>query len=84
MRQKTDPLAGQCYFTGHDSEMVPIPNYSQQEAIFHDLFLQTLYVFQAVPPPIIGNIQLYIQLQVLSTDTAASCYRGRDGTNLSV
>ena len=37
------------------------------------LFLQTLYVFQAVPPPIISNTKLYIQLQVLSTNTAACC-----------
>jgi hypothetical protein len=39
-----------------------------------------LYMFQAVPPPIIRSTQLYIQLQVLSTNTAASCYRGRNGT----
>jgi len=38
------------------------------------LFLQTLYMFQAIPPPIIGSTQLYIQLQVLSTNIAASCY----------
>jgi hypothetical protein len=45
------------------------------------LFLQTLlHMFQAVPPPIIRSTQLYIQLQVLSTNTAASCYRGGDGT----
>jgi len=43
------------------------------------LLLQTLYMFQAVPPPIIRSIQLYIQIQVLSTNTAASCYRGGDG-----
>ena len=35
------------------------------------LFLQTLYTFQAIPPPIIRSKQLYIQLQVLSTITAA-------------
>ena len=45
------------------------------------LFLQTLYMFQAVPPPIIRSTYLYIQLQILSTNTAASCYRGGDGTN---
>jgi hypothetical protein len=44
------------------------------------LFLQTLYMFQAVPPPIIRSTQLYIQLQVLSTSTAACCYRGLNGT----
>ena len=31
------------------------------------LFSQPLYMFQAVPPPIIRSTQLYIQLQVLST-----------------
>jgi hypothetical protein len=44
------------------------------------LFLQTLYMFQVVPPLIIRSTQLYIELQVLSTNIAASCYRGRDGT----
>jgi hypothetical protein len=61
-----------------------IPNYSQQDATFLIcLFLQKLYMFQAVPPPILRSTQLYIQLQVLSTNTAASCYRGRDGTAIS-
>jgi hypothetical protein len=33
-----------------------IPNYSQQDATFFIyLFLQTLYMFQAVPPPIIRS-----------------------------
>jgi len=36
------------------------------------LFLKTPYVFQAVPSPIIRSTQLYIQLQVLSNNTAAS------------
>jgi hypothetical protein len=45
------------------------------------LFLQTLYMFQPVPPPIIRSTELYIQLQVLSNNTAASCYRERDGLN---
>ena len=46
-----------------------ITNYSQQDATFLEFifFLQTLYVFHAVPPPIIRSTQLYIQLQVLST-----------------
>jgi hypothetical protein len=35
-------------------------------------------MFQAVAPTIIRSIQLYIQLQLLSTNTAASCYRGKD------
>ena len=43
-------------------------------------FVQILYMFQAVPPPIIRSTELYIQLQVLSTNTAACCYRGCDGT----
>ena len=34
------------------------------------LFLQMLYMFQAVPPPIMST-QLYIQLQVLSTYSVA-------------
>jgi len=46
------------------------------------LFLQTLYMFQAVPPSIIRSTYLYIQRQVLSTNTAASCYRGRDSAEL--
>jgi len=40
------------------------------------LFLQTLYMFHAVPSPIISSTQLYKQLQVLSRNTAASCYCG--------
>jgi len=42
------------------------------------LFLQKMYMFQAVPLPIVRSTQLYIQLQVFSTNTAASCYRGVD------
>ena len=52
------------------------PNHNQQDATFLDLFLQTLYVFQVVPLPIIRSTYLYIQLQVLSINTGASCYRG--------
>jgi len=54
-----------------------IPNYSQQDATFTYIFLKTLYMFQAVPTPIIRSkhTQLYKELQVLSTNTAASCYR---------
>jgi len=37
------------------------------------LFLKTLYMFQEGLPPIIRSTQLYKQLQVLSTNTAASC-----------
>ena len=59
-----------------------IPNYNQQDAKFLiHLFLQTLCMFQEFPPPIIRSTQLYIQLQVLSTNTAASCYREGDGTS---
>jgi len=43
------------------------------------LFLQTLYVFQAVPPPIIRSTQLYIQLQVLPINTAVCWCRGWGG-----
>jgi len=53
---------------------VLIPSYSQQDAMFLDLFIKTLYIVQAVPPPIIRSTKLYRQLQVLSTSTAASCY----------
>ena len=40
------------------------------------LFLQTLYMFQAVPSPIIRSTKLYIELHVFSTNTAAGWYRG--------
>jgi hypothetical protein len=36
------------------------------------LFLQTLYMFQAVPPPIIRSTYLYKELQILLTDIAAA------------
>jgi hypothetical protein len=66
--------------------MVPIPNYSQQDATVLDLFIFTdaLHVSGGSSAHHQENIQLYLQLQVLSTNTAASCYRGKDGTNLSV
>ena len=41
-------------------------------------------MFQAVPPPIIRSTKLYIQRQVLSTDTAACCYRGKQQAVVSV
>jgi hypothetical protein len=56
-----------------------IPNYSQQGELFYLFIFRDM--FQAVPLPIIRSTQLYIQLQVLSTNTAASCYRGRIGPN---
>jgi len=45
------------------------------------LFLKMLYMFQVVLPPIIRSTQLYKQLQVLSTNTAASCYRKWHGNS---
>ena len=60
-----------------------IPNYYQKvQRFLIYLFLQMLYMFQAVPPPIIRSTQLCIQLQVLSTNSAACCYRGWDGNHL--
>ena len=57
------------------------PNYiNKMQRFLIYLFLQMLYMLQAVPPPNIRSTELYIQLQVLSTNTAASCYRGWDGT----
>jgi len=42
--------------------------YSQQDATFSRAiyFYKLLYMFQAVPPPIIRSTELYIQSQVLS------------------
>ena len=42
--------------------------YNQQDANFSRsiYFYKLLYMFQAVPPPIIGSTKLYIQRQVLS------------------
>ena len=42
--------------------------YNQQEATFSlsIYFYKLLYMFQAVPPPIIRSTELYIQRQVLS------------------
>jgi hypothetical protein len=42
--------------------------YNQQDATLHNLFIyfiEMLYMFQAVPPPIIGSSKLCIQLRVL-------------------
>ena len=39
-----------------------------------------LYMFQAVPPPIIRSSKLYIQHRVLCQTFTATCHcRGRDG-----
>jgi hypothetical protein len=53
--------------------------YNQQNAKFSYsiYFYKLLYMFQAVPPPIIRSTKLYIQRQVLSNQYC--CYRGRDG-----
>jgi len=49
-------------------------NYNQQNAKFLEfLFLQTLYTFQTVLQPIIKSTNPYVQLQGLSTNTAAGC-----------
>jgi len=39
------------------------------QRFFIYLFLQTFYMFQAVPPPIIRSTKVYIQLQLMSNDT---------------
>ena len=41
--------------------------YNQQDATLHNLFIfcEMLYMFQAVPPPIIRSSKLYVQHQVL-------------------
>jgi len=51
--------------------------YNQQDATFSRsiYFYKLLYIFQAVPPPIIRRTKLHIQRQVLSNQ-AASCYCG--------
>jgi len=54
-----------------------LPNYNQQDAAFLDLFISTDALrVSGGSSAIIRSTQLYIQLQVLSTNTAASCYRG--------
>ena len=58
------------------------PNYNQKDAkSFIYLFISTdaLHV-SGGSSPIIRSTKLYIELQVLSTNIAAYCYRGRDGT----
>ena len=54
--------------------------YNQQDATFSRsiYFYKLLYMFHAVPPPIIRSTKLYIQRQVLSNQYC--CYRGWDGT----
>ena len=52
--------------------------YNQQDATFSRsiYFHKLLYMFQAVPPPIIRGTKLYIRRQVLSNQYC--CYRGWD------
>ena len=59
-----------------------IPNYSQQYATFLDLFIFTdaLHISGGSSAHHLEHITVH-NLQVLSTSTAASCYRGRNGTN---
>jgi hypothetical protein len=45
-----------------------IRNYTKKDATF--LTFIYFYMFQAVSPPIIRSAQLYIKLQVLSTNTS--------------
>ena len=54
--------------------------YNQQDATFSRCiyFYKLLYMFQAVPPPIIRSTKLYVQRKVLSNQYF--CYRGWDGT----
>ena len=58
-----------------------ISKVNQQDASFSRsiYFYKLLYMFQAVPPPIIRSTKLYIQCQVLSNQYC--CYRGWDGTS---
>ena len=44
-------------------------------------FCEMLYMFQAVPPPIIRSSKLYIQHRILCQTFTVNCHcRGRDGT----
>jgi hypothetical protein len=52
-----------------------IINDNQQDATNFDLFVSSLLcMFRAMPSPIIRSTELYLQLQVLSTDIAAGWY----------
>jgi hypothetical protein len=55
--------------------------HNQQDEMFSRslYFYELLYMFQVVPPPIIRSTKLYIQRQVLSTNTVACWCRGWDG-----
>jgi hypothetical protein len=58
--------------------------YNQLDATFSRpiYFYKLLYMFQEDPLPIIRSTKLYIQLQVLSNNIAACCYRGWDGCSI--
>jgi len=53
------------FLLNRDIELFRITTNKMQRFLIY-LFLQTLYMFQAVLPPIIRSTQLCIQLQVLS------------------
>jgi len=55
-------------FTYHIQVYTTSLKYNQQDATFSRsiYFYKLLYIFQAVPPPIIRSTKLYIQRQVLS------------------
>ena len=60
--------------------------YSQRYATLYNLFIfsEMLYMFQAVPPPIIRSSKLYIQRRVLCQTFIATCHcRGRVGISNS-
>jgi len=56
------------YFLRDNYSIIISLKYNQQDATFSRsiYFYKLLYMFQAVPPPIIRSTQLYIQRQVLS------------------
>ena len=61
-----------------------IAKYDQQYTnILVYLFISNqFYMFQAMSSPIIRSTWLYLQLMILSADTAAGWYHGWDGTDL--
>ena len=69
------PYRGNCIF-----------KYNQQDATSHNLFFffcHMLYMFQAVPPPIIRSSKLCIQHRVLCQTFTATCHcHGRVATPL--
>jgi hypothetical protein len=54
-----------------------VTNDDQQNATILDLFIPSLlYMFRAIPSPIIRSTELYLQLRVLLTSIAASWCHG--------